>query len=164
MKVVKDPRRLKPLFKFITRLKRKTPRKLQSIAIEANDTTWEGINCLSCANCCKTMTPTYRNSDIKRIAAYLKMSPDEMKKKWLKKDRGTTKWLNKTTPCQFLDLKTNMCNVYEVRPTDCAGFPHLGKKKIMEYIDMHKENLDQCPATFKMIGKMKELVEIGIGK
>ena len=85
-----------------------------------------------------------------------------MKKKWLKKERGTLKWLNKTTPCQFLDLKTNMCNVYEVRPGDCAGFPHLTKKKIVEYLDMHKANLDQCPATFKMIKSMNEMVENGI--
>jgi len=86
-----------------------------------------------------------------------------MKKKWLKKERGTVKWLNKTTPCQFLDLKTNMCNVYEVRPTDCAGFPHLTKKRVIEYIDMHKGNLDQCPATFKMIASMNKMVEKGVG-
>ena len=158
MKVVKDARRLKPLFKFITRLKRNSPRGLQSIAIVASNNAWEGIDCLSCANCCKTMTPTYKNADIKRIASYLKISTEEMKKKWLKRDRGTVKWLNKTTPCQFLDLKTNMCNVYEVRPTDCAGFPHLTKKRIIDYIDMHKENLDQCPATFKMVEKMNEMV------
>ena len=137
MKVVKDARRLKPLFRFITRLKRNSPRGLQSIAIVASNNAWEGIDCLSCANCCKTMTPTYKNADIKRIASYLKISTEEMKKKWLKRDRGTVKWLNKTTPCQFLDLKTNMCNVYEVRPTDCAGFPHLTKKKVMN--KLHKK-------------------------
>ena len=152
MKVVKDSLRLKPLFRFITRLKRNAPRGLESIAIKASSNAWDGIDCLSCANCCKTMTPTYRNADIKRIASYLKISTEEMKKKWL----------NKTTPCQFLDLKTNMCNVYEVRPTDCAGFPHLTKKKVIEYLDMHKENLDQCPATFKMIKSMNEMVEKGI--
>jgi hypothetical protein len=27
---------------------------------------------------------------------------------------------------------------------------------------MHKENLDQCPATFKMVEKMNEMVEKGI--
>jgi len=158
MKVVKESHRLKPLFRFITRLKRNAPRGLQSFATQASNSAWDGIDCLSCANCCKTMTPTYKNSDIKRIASYLKISTEEMKKKWLKRDRGTVKWLNKTTPCQFLDLKTNMCNVYEVRPTDCAGFPHLTKKRIIEYIDMHKENLDQCPATFKMVEKMNEMV------
>ena len=86
-----------------------------------------------------------------------------MKRKWLKKERGTGKWLNKTTPCQFLDQETNMCHVYEVRPADCAGFPHLTKKRMLDYIHIHKQNLDECPATFKMIEKMNELVEKGIG-
>jgi hypothetical protein len=33
----------------------------------------------------------------------------------------------------------------------------------MEYIDMHKGNLDQCPATFKMIASMNKMVEKGVG-
>ena len=82
-----------------------------------------------------------------------------MKSRWLKKERGTSKWLNKTTPCQFLDLNTNMCTVYEARPADCAGFPHLTKKKIVDYIHVHKQNLDECPATFRMVERMKELVD-----
>ena len=108
------------------------------------------------------MTPTYTNADIKKIASYLQISADEMKRKWLKKERGTRNWLNKTTPCQFLDLETNMCNVYEVRPSDCEGFPHLTKKKIVDYLHIHRQNLDECPATFKLVEKMNELVEHGI--
>jgi len=104
------------------------------------------------------MSPTYTNADIKRIAGYLKISADEMKTKWLRKERGTGNWLNKTLPCQFLDVETNLCNVYDVRPADCAGFPHLTKKKFSEYIHVHKQNLDECPATFKMVEKMNELI------
>ena len=68
------------------------------------------------------MTPTYANTDIKKIASYLQISTDEMKRRWLKKERGTGNWINKTTPCQFLDQGTNMCNVYEVRPADPVTF------------------------------------------
>ena len=163
MKVVKEPQRLRPLFRFLNRLKRNAPRNLQSIAIKAGSNIWNEIDCLSCANCCKTMTPTYTNADIKKIASYLQISTDEMKRRWLKKERGTGNWINKTTPCQFLDQETNMCNVYEVRPADCAGFPHLTKKKFVEYLHIHQQNLDECPATFKMVERMNELVEKGIG-
>ena len=161
MKVVKEPYRLKPLFRFLNRLKRNPPRNLQSIAIKAGSNVWNEIDCLSCANCCKTMTPTYTNADIKKIASYLQISTDEMKRRWLKKERGTGNWLNKTTPCQFLDPDTNMCNVYEVRPADCSGFPHLAKKKMVDYLHIHKQNLDECPATFKMVERMNELLETG---
>ena len=162
MKVVKEPQRLRPLFRFLNRLKRDPPRNLQSIAIKAGSNIWNEIDCLSCANCCKTMTPTYTNADIKKIASYLQISTDEMKRRWLKKERGTGNWINKTTPCQFLDQATNMCNVYEVRPADCAGFPHLTKKKFVEYLHVHQQNLDDCPATFKMVERMNEMVEKGI--
>ena len=159
MKPVKEIHRLKPLFRFLNRVKRNPPRNLQSIAIKAGSNAWQGIDCLSCANCCKTMTPTFTNVDIKKIASYLQISTDEMKRKWLKKERGTGNWLNKTTPCQFLDMETNMCNVYEVRPADCSGFPHLAKKKFVDYLHVHQQNLDECPATFKMVEKMNELIE-----
>ena len=80
-----------------------------------------------------------------------------MKKRWLRKERGVNKWVNKSKPCQFLDLQTNLCTVYKVRPADCAGFPHLAKKNFINYIHVHRQNLDECPATFKMIERMNEL-------
>ncbi|MEJ0103496.1 MAG: YkgJ family cysteine cluster protein [Bacteroidota bacterium] len=105
------------------------PRNADKLAAETEKEVWGEVDCLSCANCCKQMSPTYTPADIKRIAAYKGMTAAEFKMKWLYKDR-TGDWLNKSTPCQFLDLSTNMCSVYEVRPVDCAGFPPSLKKKI----------------------------------
>jgi Fe-S-cluster containining protein len=156
---IKDTSRLKPLLRFLNKIKRDPPGDLQDIAIKASNKIWDGIDCLSCANCCKTMTPTYTDKDLKKIAVYLKMPLTEIKRKWLKKERGTGNWLNKTTPCQFLDLQTNLCSIYEVRPADCAGFPHLNKRRMVDYIHVHKQNLDECPATFKMVERMNELIE-----
>ena len=104
------------------------------------------------------MSPTYNGRDLKRISAFLNMSVKDFKEKWLLKD-DLGDWLNKSQPCQFLDLKTNMCSIYEVRPDDCAGFPHLPKKKMVEYMHVHKQNLEYCPATYKMVEKMKLLLE-----
>lgn len=156
--VVKDPKRLQPLNRFLNRIKRNRPGHLQQIATKATDNAWEGVDCLACANCCKSMSPTYTGGDITRIAAFLKISTTEMKEKWLKKERGTGNWINKSTPCQFLDLQTNFCSVYNVRPRDCAGFPHLNKKRFIHYVHVHLQNLDECPATFKMIERMEQLV------
>jgi Fe-S-cluster containining protein len=87
------------------------------------------------------------------------MTEVAFKKKWLRKERNTGDWLNKSTPCQFLDLDTNRCNIYEVRPADCAGFPHLSKKKMTDYMHVHKQNIDLCPATFKLVQKMMQAIE-----
>lgn len=106
------------------------------------------------------MSPTYSNADIRRIAAHLEMTVEAFREKWLRKDREGD-WLNKSTPCQFFDLKTNMCGIYEVRPADCAGFPHLGKRKMVDYMHVHKQNIELCPATLKMVERMEEVVGSG---
>ena len=103
------------------------------------------------------MTPTFTKQDIKRIAAHFKETPEAFRKKWLEKDRNKD-LVNKNQPCQFLDLKTNMCSIYEIRPVDCSGFPHLSKKRWVDYAHVHKQNIDYCPATYKLVEKIMERV------
>lgn len=145
--------------RFLTKMEKQPPRGLDKIAAETDKEVWKEVDCLACANCCKTMTPTYTPADIKRIASHLKMTADEFKNKWLYKERSTGDWMNKKTPCQFLDLKTNMCAIYAVRPADCAGFPHHTKKHFKEWVHVYKQNVEYCPATFKLVERMKEKVE-----
>ncbi|MBK6936094.1 MAG: YkgJ family cysteine cluster protein [Chitinophagaceae bacterium] len=105
---------------------------------------------------------TYTNKDIKRIAAHLKMTPNDFRTKWLKQERGGDRdWMNKTEPCQFLDPKTHFCSIYEVRPADCAGFPHLSKK-FKDFGHIHKQNVEYCPATYRLVEKMREGL-VGVG-
>ena len=103
------------------------------------------------------MTPTYSVKDIKRISAHFMMKPEEFKSKWLVFDKKDQDWHNKKQPCQFLNLEDNKCSIYEIRPADCAGFPHLNKRKMVDYIHVHKQNIQYCPAAFKMVEKMKQL-------
>jgi hypothetical protein len=143
---------------FLTRLETVKPRGLDKLALEADKEVWQETDCLACANCCKTMTPTFTPQDIKRISAHFNQTPEEFKEKWLYKERSTGDWMNKKQPCQFLDLKTNKCNIYEIRPADCAGFPHHTKKHFTEWVHVYKQNVEYCPATFKLVEKMMEKV------
>ena len=146
--------------RFLTYLEKRAPHRIGPIAIVADKSTWEEIDCLSCANCCKTMSPTYTTKDITRIAAFLHMTPAAFKEKWLYFDKKEGDWLNVSQPCQFLDLSTNMCSVYEVRPADCAGFPHHTKRKMIDYMHVYKQNVEYCPATYKLVEKMYEFVKL----
>jgi Fe-S-cluster containining protein len=140
--------------RFLSRLEKKQPKALPSLVIRLEKEVWKEVDCLSCANCCKTMTPTFTPKDIKRISAHFGQTENEFKEKWLKRERGGDRdWLNKTEPCQFLDMKTNRCSIYEVRPADCAGFPHLFKK-FSDFAHIHKQNIEYCPATYKLVEKM----------
>jgi uncharacterized protein len=140
---------------FLTRLEKKAPRGVQQVAAEADKGAWQRTDCLDCANCCKTMSPTYTSKDIRRISAHLGMSEKAFREKWLYKDK-TGDWMNVKQPCQFLDLKTNLCNIYEVRPLDCAGFPHHHKKMNTDYMHMYKQNIEYCPATYRMVEGLME--------
>jgi len=141
--------------RFLTRLEKNPPPGLDKLAAEADRNLWNEVDCLSCANCCKTMSPTYTAADIRRISHYLGIKQKNFIEKWLLKDRDGD-WINKSLPCQFLDLNTNKCKVYDVRPKDCAGFPHHNKRKMVDYMHVFKQNIELCPATFKMVEKMKE--------
>lgn len=148
-------RRNKSRFRrFLSKLEKKQPKGFQNLVIQAEKEVWKEVDCLSCANCCKTMTPTFNAKDIKRISAHLGLSEEEFKTKWLRRERGGDRdWLNKTEPCQFLDPQSNMCSIYDVRPADCAGYPHL-RKNMRDYGHVHKQNIECCPASYKMVEKM----------
>jgi len=149
------------LRRFLTKVEKNPPRHLDKIADQINTEVWQETDCLSCANCCKKMSPTFTSKDLKRISAHLNMTEEAFRDKWLEFDKKDKDWMNKTQPCQFLDLKSNMCSIYEVRPADCSGFPHLNKKKMVDYIHVHKQNIQYCPATYKMVEKLSERAAAG---
>lgn len=141
--------------RFLTKLEKDPPRGLDTLAVQTDKLVWGETDCLACANCCKTMTPTFTNTDIKRISAHLEMTEEVFKKKWLKKDRSGD-WVNTRQPCQFLNLTDNKCSIYEVRPKDCSGFPHHTRRHMTDYIHVFKQNIEYCPATFRLVERMME--------
>jgi len=149
------------LRRFLNRVEKTPPRSLDKLSAVLEKEVWMETDCLSCANCCKTMTPTFNNADMRRISAHLHLTVDEFKAKYLRRERGGDRdWMNKVEPCQFLNLLDNKCSIYEVRPADCAGFPHLAKK-MKDYIHVHKQNVEYCPATYRLVEKMKAGFEAG---
>ncbi|UEG49752.1 YkgJ family cysteine cluster protein [Ferruginibacter lapsinanis] len=140
---------------FLTKLEKNPPRGLHKTIDEIDKAVWAETDCLSCGNCCKTMTPTFTPKDIKRISAHFEMTPAEFKDKWLMYEKRDGDWQNKKQPCQFLNLKDNKCSIYEIRPADCAGFPHLTRKKTVDYIHVHQQNIEYCPATYNMVERLK---------
>lgn len=139
---------------YLTRLVKSKPRNIEKNIIRLEKEVWKEVDCLSCGNCCKTMTPTFTQKDINRISKHFGETPKEFYKKWLKKDRHGDV-VNKKEPCQFLNLKDNKCSIYPIRPADCSGFPHL-PKKMADYAHVHKQNLVFCPATYKLLEKMQQ--------
>ena len=145
----------KKLRSFLRKIENNIPKGLDKLTASLEPEVWKEIDCLTCANCCKTMSPTFTKTDIKRISKHFGQTPEAFTKQWLRKDR-IGDMLNKVEPCQFLNLKDNKCSIYEIRPADCAGFPHLPKRKMVDYMHVHKQNIEYCPATYKLVEKMQE--------
>lgn len=130
---------------------------LHDVVARIDAQVWQETDCLQCANCCKTMTPTYTPEDIKRISAHLNMKPAEFREKWLHQDADNGDWVNVSVPCQFLGAD-NKCSIYEVRPADCAEFPHHNKKPFDDYNDTFIGNVSRCPATYELVQRLRKAI------
>ena len=80
---------------FISRIEKNPPKDLHEILDKTGKEVWSEVSCLSCANCCKVMSPTYTTEDIKRISAHLGMKAKDFKEKWLYRDKRNNEWMNK---------------------------------------------------------------------
>ena len=58
-------------FKFIHRLKMKSDNAVDRMAHRLHEEAFSIIDCTQCANCCKTSSPLFRKSDVRRIAEHL---------------------------------------------------------------------------------------------
>jgi uncharacterized protein len=144
---------------YLSRLEKNPPKNVKVLTEIADKQAWKEVDCLTCANCCKTMSPTYTTADIKRISAHFGMKVTEFKEKYLYKDKAEGDWMNVKQPCQFLNLKDNKCSIYDIRPLDCSGFPHHDKKRMTDYTHVYKQNVEYCPATYKWVENMMLLTE-----
>lgn len=149
----------KALADFLKKLDDIVPEEMPQLVAEEDAKMWQETDCLSCANCCKKMTPTFTKEDISRISSHLGMTAQAFKKKWLYQEKdGTKDWMNTNIPCQFLG-KDNMCSIYEVRPLDCAEFPHHHKQPFDAYNDTYTQNISYCPATYNLVQRLKKRIE-----
>lgn len=135
------------------RLKQKPPKDLDYTMQSLHDDTFDNINCLECANCCKTTSPLFTNRDILRISKFLKLKPQHFIDKYLKEDEDGDMVL-KRSPCPFL-FEDNTCMIYEVRPKACAEYPHTNRKKFYQISNITLNNMSICPAAFQIVEKLK---------
>ncbi|CAA7386444.1 YkgJ family cysteine cluster protein [Chryseobacterium fistulae] len=140
--------------KLLDGLKKKPPKNLDYIVQKTHDDVFGDINCLQCANCCKTTGPLYTEKDIERIAKHLKMKAADFEAKFLRTDEDNDKVLQ-NLPCYFLN-DDNTCSIYEVRPKACREYPHTDRKKIYQINNLMIKNTLICPAAFEFVERIKK--------
>ncbi|MCB0737755.1 MAG: YkgJ family cysteine cluster protein [Bacteroidetes bacterium] len=140
--------------KFIKNLKRKKPKDLDQRFSEAHDEVFEELDCLTCANCCKTTSPMFFDKDIERLASHLKMKPAQFIETFLFLDTDGIYAL-KSSPCMFLGAD-NYCSVYEYRPKACREYPHTNQRKMINKLNLALKNTEICPAIEQILAKLEE--------
>jgi uncharacterized protein len=120
-----------------------------------NDEIVANIDCLACANCCKTTVTTFSNEDINRASKFLGISKKAFISKYLISDLG--EYTTIQTPCPFL-MSDNKCSIYEARPMACQSFPHTHRKSFMSRRQSHENNYVVCPITYHLVKKLESLM------
>jgi len=140
--------------KFFDKLKLKKPAKLDELFHHAHDEVFEEIDCLTCANCCKTTSPIFYEKDIERAAKALSLKPGTFIETYLRVDEDKD-YVLKSSPCTFLG-PDNYCSIYESRPNACREYPHTNRKKMIQITDLTYKNTLVCPAVLRMTEKVKK--------
>ena len=144
--------------KYFDKLKKKIPKNLDYVMQELHDKEFKFIDCLQCANCCKTTGPLFTTADIERISKHLRQKPQQFINQYLRVDEDKD-YVLQELPCTFLDAE-NKCIIYEVRPKACREFPHTDRKKFQQIADLTLKNLAICPAAFNIVEKMKKALPL----
>lgn len=143
--------------KYFAKLRKKPPKNLDITMQELHENTFKNIDCLRCANCCKTTGPLFTDKDILRIAKYLRVKPQQFIETYLYIDEDND-YVLKQLPCPFLE-QDNYCSIYDVRPKACSEFPHTNRKKFHQITDITLKNIAICPAAFQIVEAMKKQIK-----
>ena len=151
--LAQNAEKLKPeARKIFKKLKKKPPKELDFTVQSFHEETFTKINCLACANCCKTLGPRITDHDINRLGKYLKVRPGQLIEKYLRVDEDGD-YVFKKMPCPFL-MPDNYCMVYEARPKACREYPHTDRKRFYQALDITLKNMDICPAVYEISRKL----------
>lgn len=140
--------------KFLMSLKKKDPRKVDDAFHRVHEEVFSEIDCLACANCCKTTSPIFYQTDIERVAKSLRIKPGDFVETYLRLDEDND-YVLKSAPCPFLN-EDNTCRVYESRPKACREYPHTDRKKMIQIMDLTYKNTLVCPAVLEMVERIRK--------
>jgi Fe-S-cluster containining protein len=141
-----------PEFLSFYRKKKNRLEKMDTVVHALHNDISESIDCLECANCCRTLGPAIYDKDIERLSRALRMKPSEVVETYLRVDEDHD-YVFKSTPCPFL-LPDNYCSVYESRPKACREYPHTDRKKFSQIYKLTVKNSLTCPIAYEVLMRL----------
>ena len=140
---------------FINQLKRKKPKQLDDIVHVIHDKVSGKFDCLTCGNCCKSISPRITDKDIERIAQKQRMKEVDFIARYLHVDDDQWFVFN-DTPCPFL-MPDNYCMIYDYRPNACSEYPHTDRRRFYQLLDLTMQNRELCPIVYEVVERLKKV-------
>ena len=136
------------------------PDEIDRRVFETTRRVWAGIDCTSCANCCRQVKPSFSEEEIERLARRLKVERQRFIDEYIERTEVGSKnpWQTRTTPCPF--LKGNHCSVYDDRPADCSGYPYLYQPGFASRTIAMLERSSTCPIVYEVIEDLKRSLRL----
>lgn len=144
----------KPLFLQYYKKNKKRLGKMDTIVQQLHDEVSEKIDCLTCANCCRSLGPAIYDKDIERMAKSLRIKPSEVVSSYLRIDEDGD-YVFKSMPCPFL-MNDNYCSIYESRPKACREYPHTDRKNFEQIYKLTVKNTSTCPIAYEVLCKLMD--------
>ena len=129
-------------------------RKLDERVHAIHEAVFETISCLECANCCRTLGPRITDTDVRRIAASLRIKPSVFVGQYLVVDEDGD-YIFRSMPCPFLG-NDNYCSIYENRPKACREYPHTDQRRVYQVMALTLKNSSICPAVFEILEQLRK--------
>lgn len=142
----------KPLFLQYYKKNKKQLAKMDTVVHQLHDEFSQKINCLECANCCRSLGPAIYDKDIERIAKALRVKPSDVVSSYLRMDEDGD-YVFRSMPCPFL-MPDNYCSIYESRPKACREYPHTDRKKFEQIYKLTVKNAETCPIAYEVLSAL----------
>lgn len=111
------------------------------------------IDCKKCGNCCRSMGPRFRETDIKHICKSSGIPSKSFMENYLTNDPDGVGYVLKELPCPFQN-EDNTCANYEYRTLSCREFPHTESRNIQKKLVGLAYDSLICPAAFLISDKI----------
>jgi len=138
----------------IRRMQSMNPRNLDDLVHRLHDEAFIVYDCLNCANCCRSISPAIRHSDVNEIAVKLKIRPSAVVETYLHLDEEGD-YVFRQAPCPFID-SGNYCSIYSHRPRACREYPHTDRTRFYQILSLSLKNAEVCPVVFAILKKLEQ--------
>lgn len=134
------------------KLRKKKPNNLDDIVHDLHVEAFDDFDCLTCANCCSTISPIVTDKDVDRLSRFLKMKAVDFISRYLYVDDDGD-YVFQKTPCPFL-MPDKYCMVYEQRPKACREYPHTDRKRFIQILNLTHKNCEVCPVALAVTDEL----------